>query len=1719
MSSSVTIRINHQAKTVGSQLVQAGQGRHAPMVLQVAAGQDLQLVDPTTGRGPRRVFTQRVGNDLHLSLEGGDIGQPDVIVPDYYQRAGVHLLGQGADGQFYAYVGEAGAATAAPTALAAGAEAPSAAHVLASSEGLANPWWSSAASTPAAAAAGAGSSDMLLYGGLGLGALGALGAGGGKGGSNGPGSLAAPTVSVSANGLKLSGSAPAGASVQLDINNDGVTDFTAVADASGHYEVDLTVPLVDGQTVSARAVNAAGASSPVATGLAPDFPMLVTVSDDGSQARVRYAAPGATVTIADAAGHVLGTAVAGADGTATVALAAPQLNGQVVAVSTATEQVQAQATDTTPPALQAALDAASNTGATQDAITSDTTPTVSGDSEPGARISVLIAGQTLSTVAAPNGTWSVTPSALADGSYSAVVTATDAAGNASSQSVAIVVDTRSPPVLSARLAAASDTGLAGDNLTISTTPTFVGTGEAGASVSLVIGGQTLNTQVAADGSWSLTPTQALSNGSYTAAVTTTNGAGQSSTASVALTVAVASLPLTAGMDASSDTGLAGDSTTNQALPTFSGMAQPGTAITVNVAGQVLSTVTAADGHWSVAPSLALADGAHTAVVSSSDVAGNMTSQNVVLTVDTQAPSVTAGLDPASDTGALGDRVTQINTPLLTGTGEPGAAVTVAIGSQTLSTTVAADGRWSLTTGALAEGASLARVTTTDAAGNSSTVFMPVKVDTQAPAVTANLALASDTGVQGDSITRNTLPSLSGSGEPGAAIRVQIAGQTLNTTVSPAGSWSVTPLVALPDGATSAQITATDAAGNSTSTSLTLQIDNGAPALYAELSASSDTGTAGDNLTRDDTPTLSGFGEAGALISVLLGSQTLTTTVGSNGQWSVTANSLADASYTANVTATDAAGNSSSASVNLRVDTASTSLSARLDPASDSGSAGDGLTRDDTPTLSGTGEAGARISVDVAGQWLTTTVAGDGTWSVTPNVMVAGPASAVVTQTDGAGNSSSTSVAFSIDTVAPLAPLTTLVADGNNDGYLNGAELGAASTVLARVTIPAGTVAGDTLRVSDGTATQTVVLSAAQAALPIIDLSFAAPAHGSTLSFTATLTDRAGNASLVATDSAQVDLSAPGAPTITITTDSSADGVLDAGELGAASTVLVTVGLPGDAALGDTLYVMDNAGNARNMVITSAWLIAGAVPVSFPLPAEGATLEVSAQLVDSASNAGPLVTAQAVRDSFANTAPLIEMVTDVNNDGYVSADEWSATLLLHVTLPTAGTPPVVGDTLTITDSSNTTVAQVVLDASMLLNGWVDLSLPVPAEGQATTLTATLSVAGSTTSSDAFTVDTMAPNAPTVTLIEDANNNSYVSASEASGPANVRVTLDASAAAGDTLTVMDSRGSVTAVTITAADISAQAVEVSFPAPAEGQSLSVWAFLTDRAGNSSADSAADLATWDRLAPVAPVASLAPASDTGLNMGDHLTRDSTPTIQGVGEPGNSIRVVMPGTGEVLVTTAAANGSWSVTPTQDLPNGLDHAVSVTQSDAAGNVSAATTVLVSVDTVGPGFTSAAQVTVAENRAANLPVLDVDANEAASYSLGGADAARFSIDTTTGIITFNSSPNYEAPADLGANNVYDLVVTAVDAAGNTANQSLTVTVSDVSEPLLPKGLFAADLFEAGAAEHAIAGLGSAGAAAAGMGHAELPAAAAASCALMPTPFGTAASCLWFTPENL
>ena len=83
--------------------------------------------------------------------------------------------------------------------------------------------------------------------------------------------------------------------------------------------------------------------------------------------------------------------------------------------------------------------------------------------------------------------------------------------------------------------------------------------------------------------------------------------------------------------------------------------------------------------------------------------------------------------------------------------------------------------------------------------------------------------------------------------------------------------------------------------------------------------------------------------------------------------------------------------------------------------------------------------------------------------------------------------------------------------------------------------------------------------------------------------------------------------------------------------------------------------------------------------------------------------------------------------------------------------------------------------------------------------------------------------------------------------------------------------------------------------------------------------------------------------------------------------------------------------------------------------------------------------------------ATLSAIDADSGQTLTYSIaGGADAGLFSINPSTGALSFTAAPDFEAPADAGANNVYDVTVQVSDGAGGTDTQALAVAIANVNE---------------------------------------------------------------------
>ncbi|WP_104490586.1 cadherin repeat domain-containing protein [Acinetobacter indicus] len=152
--------------------------------------------------------------------------------------------------------------------------------------------------------------------------------------------------------------------------------------------------------------------------------------------------------------------------------------------------------------------------------------------------------------------------------------------------------------------------------------------------------------------------------------------------------------------------------------------------------------------------------------------------------------------------------------------------------------------------------------------------------------------------------------------------------------------------------------------------------------------------------------------------------------------------------------------------------------------------------------------------------------------------------------------------------------------------------------------------------------------------------------------------------------------------------------------------------------------------------------------------------------------------------------------------------------------------------------------------------------------------------------------------------------------------------------------------------------------------------------------------------------------------------------------------------TGQITLTAAGAAAA--ANDYETMPNSFE--LNVRAKDAAGNWSESALVTVSVLDVNeaPKITSPETVSVAENTTAVITVTatDVDADEQQTYTItGGADANLFDIDPVTGKLIFKNAPDFENPADVGADNVYNVQVTVTDKDVLTDVQDIAVTVTD------------------------------------------------------------------------
>ena len=159
-------------------------------------------------------------------------------------------------------------------------------------------------------------------------------------------------------------------------------------------------------------------------------------------------------------------------------------------------------------------------------------------------------------------------------------------------------------------------------------------------------------------------------------------------------------------------------------------------------------------------------------------------------------------------------------------------------------------------------------------------------------------------------------------------------------------------------------------------------------------------------------------------------------------------------------------------------------------------------------------------------------------------------------------------------------------------------------------------------------------------------------------------------------------------------------------------------------------------------------------------------------------------------------------------------------------------------------------------------------------------------------------------------------------------------------------------------------------------------------------------------------------------------------------------------GADDALFTIDTVTGTLSFTaaPDYETPNSAAesniYTVEIDVTDGVQATPSTLTLTITVTDAVPAFTSSGTATFAENGAGTA--YTSVATVGSTYSIsGGVDQALFSINGATGAVTFLAVPNFEAPTDAGANNVYNIVITAT-IESQTATENVAITVTDVNE---------------------------------------------------------------------
>ncbi|WFC88809.1 Ig-like domain-containing protein [Enterobacter roggenkampii] len=1476
---------------------------------------------------------------------------------------------------------------------------------------------------------------------------------------------AGQTVTVSLNGKDYTTTVSADGSWTLNVpasdvaalTDGSVTVTASVSDKAGNpasvdhnLTVDVTVPAVTINTVAGDdVINLAEHSqahiiSGTATGAAAGDKVTVTIGGE------------TYTTVLDAAGNwsvgVPASVISGlSDGSVTVTASVTDAAGNT---GTGTHNVTV---DTGLPSVS--FNAISDDNVLN-AVEKGQDLRVSGTSAnlaEGTVVAVTLNGKNYTATTAADGTWSLTvPAAdlagLGEANYTLSASATNGVGNSVSNTANLLVDTALPTV--------TINTVAGDNVINAaevaagqTLSGKVANAEAGNTVTVTIGGNTYTATVQSDLTWSVnvpeTVLTALGNGDLTVSATVTNGHGNTGTGEREIVID-ASLPgLRVDTVAGDDVINSIEHTQNLIVSGTSDGLAAGTTLTVTVNGKTYAASVLADGSWSAAiPAAdvaAFAAGTVTVTVAGQSAAGNPVTISHDVTVDLAAVAISIDAIATDDVINAAEKGADLVLSGSTSNVEENQIVTVTFGGKTYTAKVDADGNWTATVpsadlAGLKDGDASVQVSVTNAHGNSASAGREYSVDATAPTVTID-TVAGDNVINGSEAAAGVAISGTTTAEAGQTVTVTLGGKSYTAQVQQGGVWSVnvpgSDLAALADNGYTVQVSVSDAAGNPGSAGKTITLDATPPTVSFNVVAGDDVINSVEHGQAQIVSGSATGANVGDKLIITLGSHQYTTTVDASGNWSVgvpasVISALTDGTVTLSATITDSAGNSSTQTHDVVVNTASVALTVNTvsgDDVINAAEAGSSLVINGS---SAQFASGTQVTVTLNGKTYTATIQNDGTWTTTvPAADVGALADGAryqvsVSAQDSAGNSASATHGISVDTTAPVVSIGTL----SVDDMLNAAEAQQPLTVHGSSSAEAGqtvtvTLGGKTYTAlvgSDGTWTLDV---------PAADL---ATLSQGALTVTASVNDKAGNSGQT-THTLTVDTVAP---TVTISTVADDDIVNNAEQL-AGQTIRGTT----TAEQGQTVTVSFNGHSYQATVgADGSWSVF--VPGRDFLGLSDGEYTITASVSDKAGNPG-----SATHDVTLNgDVPTITINTFAQDD-IVNAAEHGTPLVVSGT-----TNAPAGQTVTLTLNGKTYAATVQNDGTWSYTV-SSADVAALADGGSYVINAQVSNTIGNSASDNHTV-TVDLTAPSMGIsIDSLQNDTGLSATDF-------ITNDSQVVVNGSLTAQLGNNEKAQISldggVTWIDLTVTGTTWRY---ADGRTLTDGTYqyqvrVIDNAGNVGATDSQDVVI-DLTKPAATTITVdSITQDTGLSGSDFITSDNQISLKGtlgasLGS-GDHAQISLDG-GVTWIDVSVSGLSWTYVDGRTLADG-DYNYQLRVIDDAGNISATASQVVTIDTVAPDASKTIAIdSISDDTGlSSSDFITRDTSLTLHGSLGATLAdgeyAQISLDggvTWQNVIVTGNSWYYVDSRTLG-NQTYDYYVRVVDAAGNvgaSAHQQVTV----------------------------------------------------------------------------